>query len=187
MCTIENRRDLCKGMLEASSVVMVPAKKSCGREERGTMNAGEHRKKWTCRTPMALGAGATASARGRAGGHSGPQASPAPGAVGRGGHVARRLRERSRRGQAHSGPWDGFGGLRTRAETAGNARVLPLPSTQGVRRAQTSCRTKTYGNAFVQHRRTARRVGDTSTRSSSGRWARHANPSATNSDNGTRL
>src|SRR5262245_11024572 len=58
MCTIENGEDLCKGMLEASSVVLVPAKKSWGRGERVTTSAGEHRKKWPCHTPLALGSGA---------------------------------------------------------------------------------------------------------------------------------
>ena len=31
MCTIENPKDLCKGLLEASSIVMVPLEQSCGR------------------------------------------------------------------------------------------------------------------------------------------------------------
>jgi hypothetical protein len=44
MSTIENREDLCKGMLEASSMVMVPSERSCGRGELESTSAGEHKK-----------------------------------------------------------------------------------------------------------------------------------------------
>jgi hypothetical protein len=65
MCTIENCQDLCKSTLEASSVVMVPAKKSCGRGERGTTSAGEHRKKVdVSHTPGAGGRGSVHSLHG---------------------------------------------------------------------------------------------------------------------------
>src|SRR4029453_9392038 len=45
MGTIEDRRDLCKGILEASSVVMGPSERSWGRGERMTHEAGGTPKK----------------------------------------------------------------------------------------------------------------------------------------------
>jgi len=55
MCTVEGRRDLCKDMLEASSVVMGPSERSCGRGERVTTMLGAHRK--NVDVPHAPGAG----------------------------------------------------------------------------------------------------------------------------------
>src|SRR4029450_9273020 len=44
-CTIKYERKLCKGTLEASSVMMVPLGMSCGRGEWLTTSARQHRKK----------------------------------------------------------------------------------------------------------------------------------------------
>src|SRR5262245_58469009 len=50
MCTIENGNDLGKGLLEASSGVMVSVAESCGRDARVTSRVGAHKKIWhaTC-------------------------------------------------------------------------------------------------------------------------------------------
>src|SRR5712691_4794288 len=64
MCTIEKTAKLCNGTLEAFSVVMAPSERSCGRGAWVSTMLGAHReKKRTCRTPLALGAGAAPSAR----------------------------------------------------------------------------------------------------------------------------
>jgi hypothetical protein len=44
MCTIENYNDLCKSLLEASSVVMVPLEQSCGRGACGSTIVRAHKK-----------------------------------------------------------------------------------------------------------------------------------------------
>ena len=73
MCTIENLEDLCKGLLEAASVVMVPLAQSRGRGAWVSTRMGAHKKKWTCHTPLALEEGVAPSAptRHRTGGRGG--------------------------------------------------------------------------------------------------------------------
>src|SRR4029453_384045 len=52
MCTMENIEDLCKGKLEASSVVMVRSERSCGRGAWVSTMLGAHREKTRAgRTP----------------------------------------------------------------------------------------------------------------------------------------
>ena len=82
MCTIENTEKLCKGTLEACSVVMVPSVMSCGRGAWVSTMRGGTQKKRTCRMPLALGSGAAPSARhthrGRSWVHLGEPQSCAP-------------------------------------------------------------------------------------------------------------
>src|SRR5262249_45577609 len=44
MCTVENGNDLCKGLLEAASGVMVPVAESCGRDAQVSARGGTQKK-----------------------------------------------------------------------------------------------------------------------------------------------
>ena len=57
MYTIENRYDLCKGVLEAVAGMMVPGAASCGRDTQVCVRVGAHQKNVMCHTLLALGGG----------------------------------------------------------------------------------------------------------------------------------
>jgi class 3 adenylate cyclase len=57
MCTIENDNDLCKGLLEASSGIMVSVAESCGRDARVTSRVGAHKKIWRATRSWCWGQG----------------------------------------------------------------------------------------------------------------------------------
>src|SRR5215831_14146267 len=57
MCTIESGNDLCKGLLEASSGVMVSVAESCGRDARVTSRVGAHKKIWRATRSWCWGQG----------------------------------------------------------------------------------------------------------------------------------
>jgi hypothetical protein len=61
MCTIENTAKLCKGTLEALSVVMGPLERSCGREEWVSTILRAHQQK--SNVPHSPGAGVRGSAQ----------------------------------------------------------------------------------------------------------------------------
>ena len=57
MCTIENTEKLCKGTLEACSVVMVPSVMSCGRGAWVSTMRGAHKKSARAACPWRWGQG----------------------------------------------------------------------------------------------------------------------------------